>query len=43
MQPLVAKRRDVLLAQSDQRPVGEIMTTQHIDPLDLLGGPALGR
>lgn len=43
LEPLVPKRRDVLLAETDQRPVAEIMTTKHVDPLDLLYGPALGR
>ncbi len=32
-------RRNVPLAQADHRPVGEIMATEHIDPLYLLDGP----
>ncbi len=42
LKAFIAEGGNVLLAQSDQRPVREIVTAQHIDPLALLHGPALG-
>ncbi|NTE36574.1 hypothetical protein G6L55_18140 [Agrobacterium tumefaciens] len=40
LKPLVTERRNVLLAQANHRPVGEIMAAQNVDALYLLDDPA---